>query len=245
MCSTGICCDGLLCHLDLVSGGIRTGVPRAQLSSQRFAGLIAVGEHRVKPVAALEVPSRALLLRMRPDQGGIQVDRQTLRGARQLPHARPCLRVSLVQPVQALRVTGDPINEPERRRGRRDIPEQRLLITERPQIGQAVPAIGEHHREVTDHATQVMPGSTLLEVHEPQRQGACQPSLLGDLGEQRAAHVRDQTLSVRHNIYRETAAIALHPQGDPPELGNKVFDNPNSPSSAGHPRAPASRGRGR
>ena len=30
----------------------------------------------------------------------------------------------------------------------------------------------------------------------------------------------DQPVSVRRDFYGETAAIALHPQGDPPELGN-------------------------
>jgi hypothetical protein len=32
--------------------------------------------------------------------------------------------------------------------------------------------------------------------------------------------VGDQPLSVRRDFYGETAAIALHPQGDPPELGD-------------------------
>jgi hypothetical protein len=47
--------------------------------------------------------------------------------------------VSRTQPLQALWVAGDPIDEPERRRGRGDIPEQRLLIAERLDIAQAAP----------------------------------------------------------------------------------------------------------
>ena len=94
--------DGLLGDSDLVDGAIRARVSRPQFTSQRFACLIRVGEHRVKPVAALEVPRRALLLRMRTDERGVQVDRQTLRSAGQLPHARPCRSVSLTQPLQAL-----------------------------------------------------------------------------------------------------------------------------------------------
>ncbi len=36
--------------------------------------------------------------------------------------------------------------------------------------------------------------------------------------------VRYQPLSVRRDLYLQIAAIALHPQGDPPELENKVAD---------------------
>jgi hypothetical protein len=54
--------DGLLGDRDLVGRGVRAGVARPQLTGQRLAGLIAVGEHRVKPEAALEVPGGAFLL---------------------------------------------------------------------------------------------------------------------------------------------------------------------------------------
>jgi len=43
----------VLGHGDLVGGGVRAGVARAQLSGQCLAGLIAVGEHPMKAVAAL------------------------------------------------------------------------------------------------------------------------------------------------------------------------------------------------
>jgi hypothetical protein len=49
--------------------------------------------------------------------------------------------VSDAQPLHARRVAGDPIDEPERRRGRGDIAEQRLLIAERPEVCQAVAAV--------------------------------------------------------------------------------------------------------
>ena len=44
------------------------------------------------------------------------------------------------------------------------------------------------------------------------------PVLSATCAEQRAARVRHQTLSVRRDLYGEVAAIALHLQGDPPEL---------------------------
>ncbi len=50
------------------------GVAWAQFAAQRLAGLIAVGEHRVKAVAALEVPLGALLLGVASDQRGVEID---------------------------------------------------------------------------------------------------------------------------------------------------------------------------
>jgi hypothetical protein len=45
------------------------------------------------------------------------------------------------------------------------------------------------------------------------------PQLLEGRAGQRAAGMRHRSLSVRRDFYRDGAAIALHPQGDLPELG--------------------------
>ncbi len=66
---------------DLVGGAVCARVARTQHGGERFAGLIAVGEHRMKPVAALVVPGRPVLLRMRRQQGCVQIDRGLLRRA--------------------------------------------------------------------------------------------------------------------------------------------------------------------
>src|SRR5450759_2621453 len=222
----------------MVLSGVRAGVPGPQLPRQRFAGLIAVGEQRVKPVAALEVPGRALLLRVRSDQRGVQVDRQTLRPASELPHTSPRCGVSGTQPLKALWVTRDPIDHSKRRRAGGDVTEQRLLVTNRTQISQTLPAIGEHHRKITNHTAQVVAGAPLLQTRQLKRERPRQTRLISNPCQQRAARMRDQTLSVRRDNYLEIAAIMMHPQGDPPELGNRTFSKPNSPSPAGHPRAP-------
>lgn len=88
------------------------------------------------------------------------------------------------------------------------------MIAERLDIAQTVPAIGEHHRQITNDTALIVPGSPLLELRKPRRQRARQPSLLGDLSQQRAARMGDQTLSVRRDNYLEIAAFALHLQGD-------------------------------
>ena len=105
----------------------------------------------------------------------------------------------------------------KRGRVRRDRPEQRVLITHRPEIGEAIAAVGEHHRQVAHHAPGIVPGLTLLQTRQAHRQRPGEPALIGDLRQQRAARMRHKPFSVRRDFYRDVAAIALHLQGDPPE----------------------------
>src|SRR5215211_2843780 len=50
--------------------------------------------------------------------------------------------------------------------------------------------------------------------------------------------MRHQPLSVRHDIYRETASITRHLQGDPPEHRELGFDNHRIPAQPDSPAAP-------
>jgi hypothetical protein len=45
--------------------------------------------------------------------------------------------------------------------------------------------------------------------------------------------MRHEPISVRRDFYRDVAAIALHLQGDPPELGPSGLDNQKNPCSTG------------
>jgi hypothetical protein len=121
--------DRLLSDGDLVSGVVRARVAGAQHPSERLTALIAIREHRSEPVAPLERARGPVLLGMRGDQRGVQIDRQPLRRAGQLPD--PCTRprVSPAQSNEQARRGGDPINHPERRRRGRGRPEQHGLIT--------------------------------------------------------------------------------------------------------------------
>ena len=98
--------------------------------------------------------------------------------------------VCATQPLKARRVTRDPIDEPKRGRRGRDITEQRRLITERAQVAQAVPAVGEHHREVTSHAALVVPSPPLLQPGKLARERPCQPAATSDVHEQHATGMR-------------------------------------------------------
>jgi hypothetical protein len=110
----------------------------------------------VKAEAALEVHRGAFLLGMRADQRRVDIDHDARRSRAQLPRARSGSRPRGAQRLERLRLAGKPVDQPERRRVRRDRAKQRLLIAHRPQVRQAVAAVGEHHRQIADHTTQVV-----------------------------------------------------------------------------------------
>jgi hypothetical protein len=123
---------------------------------------------------------------------------------------RPRPRVRAAQPLEQLRLRRDPVDHPERRRIRGHYAEQRLLVTHRAEVADALTAVGEHRRQITDHPARIVTPAALLQASQPQRQSAREPELVGHLREQRRVRVRDQTVSVRCDLYREIAAIALH-----------------------------------
>jgi hypothetical protein len=152
---------------------------------------------------------------MGADQRRVDVDRQPLRRAVELPKplARP--RVRGTQLLQEL-LGGDPVDDPERGRVRRHLPEQRLLIAHRAEIRHALPAVRQHHCQIPDHPPRIMPTTPLLERSQPQRQRPREPQLVSYLRDQPAARVRHQTRSVRRDLYGYRAPIAHHLQGEPP-----------------------------
>jgi hypothetical protein len=70
--------DRLLSDSDLVGSGVGAGVAGPQLPRKRPAGLVRLGEQRVKAIPALVCRLGALLVRMRGQQRRVQVDRQPL-----------------------------------------------------------------------------------------------------------------------------------------------------------------------
>ncbi len=66
------------------------------------------------------------------------------------------LRASGPQLLEEGGILRYPIDHPEGRRVRGDLAEERLLVAHRAQVRQAVPSIGEHHRQVADDAAGVV-----------------------------------------------------------------------------------------
>ena len=114
---------------------------------------------------------------MRGDQRGVQIDRQPLRRADELPHTRTRASVRITQSIEQARSARDPINHPKRGRRRRRGPEQGSLIADRSQVRQTVTAVGEHHRQITDHPATVMTAGTQPRLADRDVQRPRQPDL--------------------------------------------------------------------
>ena len=121
----------LVDHRDLIGGGVRAGVPGTQPPGDASPVSSRVSNQRVEPVAALVVPAALLLLGMRGDQRGVHVDRQPLRRADQFPQPGSRSGVRRAQRLEQPGRRRDPLDHPERGRGRRHRPEQNGLITGR------------------------------------------------------------------------------------------------------------------
>ena len=148
---------------------------------------------------------------MRVDQRRVDIDHDPLGTNTQTPRAFARRRSRGAQRVKQCRLGGDPVDQPKRRRVRRDRPEQRLLIADRAQVRQTIAAVGEHHRQITDHPAGVMPSATLTNRGQHTRKLPGESDPVSDLAKQRRTRVRNQALSVRRDIYRETCAHRAAP----------------------------------
>jgi hypothetical protein len=86
------------------------------------------------------------------------------------------------------------------------------LITHRTQIGEAVATVGEHHRQIADHASRVV---ALAQPRQLVSKRGGQANAISDCGQQAATGMRDQTGSVRRDFYN-----ALHAAGHGPAVIN-------------------------
>jgi hypothetical protein len=182
---------------------------------------------------------------MAPDQRRVDVERGLRGPDAELPRALACPCAGGAHRFEQRRLRGDPVEHPKRRRVGGHPPEQRLLISDRAQIAKAVAAVGEHHRQVAHHPTRIVTAGALAHPGQAVRQRPREPCLVGHLRQQRAARVRDQPVSVRRDFYGETAAITLHPQGDPPEPGLRPSNSRILPAQPDIPAPRLRPGRGR
>jgi hypothetical protein len=224
-------------HGDVISGGVRAGVPRAQQHRERLAGFVRVGVERVEPIPVLVVPGCLLLLGVRGDQRRVDIDRQGFRCPVQIPEPRPCAGVRRAHRVQRARRRRDPVDHPERGRVRRDLTEQGVLIADRAQVRDTLTTVGEHHREIAEHPARIMATTPLLARCQPRRQRTCQPDLVRDLPEQRSPRVRHQTCSVRRHFYGYWASVTHHLQGETSKARDRGLQQPKNPCCAGRSRA--------
>jgi len=234
--------ERLLEHRDLIRGAVRRRVARAQHPRQRLAARVQIGQQRMKPEAALEVHRRAFLLGVRADQRRVDIDHDSLWPRAQLPRPRPRSRPCGAQRLKRGGVAGEPVDQPERGRVGGDRAEQRLLIAHRAQVREAVTTVGEHHREIPDHAPRIVPAPALRHAGQRTRELAGEADTVGGLGKQSRARVRHQARSVRRHIYRERASCTHHPQGDLQDRDQGPSASPRIPVTPDVSGAPIRRG---
>jgi len=146
--------EGGVEHRYVIGGGAGAGVAGPQQHGQLLAGGIQPGAQRVEPEPALVGRRRLFLLRVRPDQGGVDVDHVEARVHARRP--RPCTGSGpgLADAAQGGVVDG--LQGPPRRRRRRHLPEQGGLVAQHRQIRDRLAAVGERHRQVDQDPAPVM-----------------------------------------------------------------------------------------
>jgi len=191
-------------HQRVIARGVRTGVPGPQDPGGRLPCRIQVAQQRMMTVAALEVPLRPILLRISSGQRRVEVEHRqlatvapcpALRARTELPCPRSRERDRRAQPREALFL--DRVDHPQRGRVRRDIAEQVGLVALSPQVSQALPAVGEHHRQIAQHHPRVVRRAPLAGRRHRPGQRPRQPHPVRDTRQQRTPSMPDLSRTVR------------------------------------------------
>jgi hypothetical protein len=208
--------QGEVDQLDQVVAGAGRGVARPQQARQRLAGSLAavqVGQQRREPEGVLVGARRPLLgVGLRQHQGRVGVDDQQLdvRVAADGPGAGAGVRPGGPQPCQPARILAGSFDDPPGGRGRGYRAEQGRLVPQGGQVGQAVAAVGQHHRQVPQHVRVRMPPPA-ARLTPAQRPG--QPKPVGQLPQQRRAGMPDHPGAVGGDFEAASRVGSLHPQG--------------------------------
>ena len=127
---------------------------------------------------------------MRGDQRRVNIERQPLGRTIKLPEPLAGASVRDTEGVQQPWGGCDPVDHPKRCGVRRHRSEQRVLLSDRTELRDALAAVDQHHREIADHAARIMTATPLLDRSQPQRQRLREPQLVSHLRNQRRAGVR-------------------------------------------------------
>ncbi len=179
---------------------------------------------------------------MGAEQGRVDVEDDLGRARPQRPRACSGARARRSDALQLLII--DRVDHPPRRRVRGDRPEQVGLIAKGPQIGQAVAAVREHHGQVANDPARIVGRGALAGRRHRRAEALGQPEPVGQLDQQRAPRMRDDSGVIRQHLYLLGARPTHHLHGDPPGRGWSGLRHPDSPRPVGRsrPRAALSPG---
>jgi hypothetical protein len=133
-------------------------------------------------------------------------------GAR-LPGSGPGLHTGRAQAGQAELVAGSTLDHPPGGRGGSHWAEQLGLVGQDGQVAQAVAAVGQQHRKISQHPAGVMAMPAGLTLTGPPAQRGGQPKPVGQLGQQRRPGMADHTSAVGGDFEARMRPGSLHPQG--------------------------------
>ena len=208
--------EGELKQRDVVGGGVGAGIAGAQDPGERLAGGGLEAEQRVEAEAALVGARGVLLLGVRGEQRGVDVEDEaagrlaaapgsSAGGGAGVAHAREHALVEALQAAVGGGIGGD-------------LAEEHALVSEGAEVAEAVAAVGEHHGEVAHHAAGLVthgPG-----VHgEAADEAVREADGVGQTGEQGGAGARGQAGHVAEEFQRRQRRSSVHLHGDPPERG--------------------------
>ncbi len=117
------------------------------------------------------------------------------------------------------RIGSDRRDHPKGGRVGSDRAEQRLLLAHGAQVGQAVAAVGQHHRQVAHDAARIVPAAPLAHRRQTLRQRRRQAEPVGRLGQQPAPACdtspspSDATSTVKRRPSRCTLKVILPSRG--------------------------------
>ena len=173
---------------------------------------------------------------MRGDQGRVHVDhQQPIHPGARPPRSCPGPGAGQPQPGQALLAgLGQALDDPPGGRGRGHRPEQPGLVPERGQVAQAVPTVGQHHRQVSHHLAGPVPSPVWLPWARPTVQLAWQPEPVGQSDQQRRPGVPDQPVAIGGDVEPYPRLGSLHPQGALLDWGSRPSHSRILPAQRGH-----------
>ena len=170
-------------------------------------------QHRVKAESPFEVRGGALLFRVCPDQGGVQIDDHlgiSSDRAVLLPHHRTSSRPRLPDRGDCgARVLSQGIDEPTDRRIRGHHAEQLGLSPYQRGVSQAVPTQGDRDGQIQHRLTRIVDRACRPPRAQLPRQHRHQTADLRRLHEQRSARRRNQRLATRLHP-KPTTPATLH-----------------------------------
>ena len=188
--------EGIDQHADVIGGRVGAGVAGPKDAGQGLAAQVA--EHRVEAVAALVGGGGALLVRVGRHERGVDVEDDLARARPGRPGALSGSGAGDPDGLEALRVDG--VDHAPGGRVRGHPAEEIDLVAKRPEIRQAVAAVGEHHRQVAHHAPGIVGRGTLAGRRHRHAKAVCQPEPVGQLGEQNAPGARGHRRVIREHL---------------------------------------------